>query len=136
MERSFSTQGWIAVLGVPALFISAFIIGASPKLMDLPLCAVRSFLHLDCPGCGLTRSIALLTHGQFRHSIDLNPMGVVIAVFFVHVFFKGAAGLVAGRKLKPLLQQKARDLILLVFVFALIAQWLFKLYFLLFTFNF
>ncbi len=123
-------------MGVPALFFSAYVLATMPVLTTLPLCAVKLFANVDCPGCGLTRSIAYLTHGELRRSIDFNPMGIVIAFFLVYIFVRTAISLLAGRALKPLLQQKTRDRMLVVFVFALFAQWLFKLYFLLFTFHF
>lgn len=136
MERTISRQGWIILLGVPALFVSAFVIGTSPKLMGLPLCSVRSFLHLDCPGCGLTRSIAVLTHGEMARSIAFHPLGIVIASWLVFLFLKETAGIAAGRRLATPISQRGRDIMLAGFVAALFAQWLVKLYFLLFTSNF
>lgn len=135
MNGEISRKGWIVLAGVPALFFSAYMIGAMPVLTALPLCAVKIFLGIDCPGCGLTRSIAYLTHGQIRRSIDLNPMGIIIALWLVYVFSRTAVGHLSGKTLRPLLRQKVRDALLIVFVAGLFGQWLIKMYFSLFTFN-
>lgn len=40
-----------------------------------PLCQLKLFTGLDCPGCGLTRSFIALAHGQWRDSFHFNPAG-------------------------------------------------------------
>jgi len=127
MNNVISRQGWIILLGVPALFILAFILGSSPKLMSVPLCAVRSFLHIDCPGCGLTRSIAFLAHGQIKKSIAFHPLGIVIGMWLVFLFLKEIIGRASRRSLFAPVSQRSRDIILFSFVIALFGQWLAKL---------
>jgi len=123
INRSISNQGWIVIVGVPALFFCAYLIGSSPALFKLPLCAVKMFAGVDCPGCGLTRSIAFLVHGQIKRSIDFNPMGIVVSVWLVFLFIKTLI------PFKTPLSQKSRDIMLACFVAALIIQWLIKLFF-------
>jgi len=43
-----------------------------------PLCPSR-WLGLRCPGCGMTRALALLLHGRWREAIAMNPRVVVVA---------------------------------------------------------
>jgi hypothetical protein len=136
MNNESSRKGWIVLLGVPALFFSAYVVGAWPPLKRLPLCAVKLFTGIDCPGCGLTRSIAYLTHGQVGRSIDMNPMGIVVALWLAYVLLRAAIGAFRGRQPAPLLRQKTRDRLFMVFVAALIGQWLVKMYFSLFTSHF
>lgn len=40
-----------------------------------PLCQLKLFTGLDCPGCGLTRSFIALAHGQWRDSFRFNLAG-------------------------------------------------------------
>lgn len=136
METRLARQGWIILLGVPTLFFCAYIIAAAPTLVNFPLCVVKMFVGIDCPGCGLTRSIAFLTHGQIRKSVDFHPLGIIIALWLLYMFIREAINAVFKKSLKPLLSQKARDTILFGFIAAIITQWLIKLYFFLFTFNF
>ena len=73
-----SLEGWGVLLGVPALFLIAYLYPRLPILNDLQLCAVRRFLRFDCPGCGLKRSFIALAHGRIRESIDLHTLDPVV----------------------------------------------------------
>ena len=114
-------------MGVPALFILAYIYPLIPVLPKLPLCGARHFLGFDCPGCGLTRSFAALTHGNLCASIYAHPMGVIIALWMIYMFLRAFFTLVAGRRPKELLKQGQRDLLMYVFLAGLLLQWIFKL---------
>ena len=51
------------------------------KGVDAPLpgvCASRQWLQLDCPGCGLTRSVVCISNGQLLRSIRFNVVGLVL----------------------------------------------------------
>ena len=43
-------------------------------------CLCRRLLNLDCPACGLTRSLWNFQHGLWQKSFLLHPMGPAIAV--------------------------------------------------------
>jgi hypothetical protein len=43
------------------------------------VCWLRSVAHVSCPTCGLTRSLALLAHGQLAGSLAMHPWGVAVA---------------------------------------------------------
>lgn len=48
-------------------------------LFGLPLptiCWFRMTTGLPCPGCGLTRSVALLMHGHVGASLAMHPFGI------------------------------------------------------------
>lgn len=44
-------------------------------------CLSRTWLHIDCPACGLTRSFVLLAAGQFAESIQRHRWGWLVVVF-------------------------------------------------------
>lgn len=48
-----------------------------------PLCPFRLLTGLDCPGCGLTRSVILAFHGRFAGSYMVHLLGIPLAVFFL-----------------------------------------------------
>jgi hypothetical protein len=50
--------------------------------MGIPLCMFKRVFSLPCPGCGLTRSVASVLHGDFLKSWSYHPLGI---------FFVGAA---------------------------------------------
>lgn len=43
-----------------------------------PLCPSR-WLGRRCPGCGMTRALALLLHGRWREALAHNPRVIVVA---------------------------------------------------------
>ena len=44
------------------------------------LCAMRGWLGIDCPTCGLTRSLIHLAHNDWRASVAIHPLGWLIAL--------------------------------------------------------
>lgn len=48
-----------------------------------PLCAFRALLGLDCPGCGITRSLIYAFHGRFYDSYMMHIWGIPLAVILV-----------------------------------------------------
>jgi hypothetical protein len=43
-------------------------------------CLSREWFHVDCPGCGLTRSFVLLAHGDFAGSWRMHRVGWLMAL--------------------------------------------------------
>lgn len=128
LRRNFSfPEGWGILIGVPALVLLAYIYPLIPGFSTLPLCGVRHFLGVDCPGCGLTSSFAALAHGHIRMSIDCHPLGIVIMLWLIYMFGRSACALLCGRMPRPLLMQGQRDFIMYAFLVALIGRWVFKL---------
>jgi hypothetical protein len=44
----------------------------------VPLCAFKFMTGLPCPGCGLTRSLIHLAHGDVGGAAVMNPVGLVL----------------------------------------------------------
>jgi hypothetical protein len=42
-----------------------------------PSCPIFRLTHLYCPGCGATRALAALLHGQWTDAIAYNPLFVL-----------------------------------------------------------
>ncbi len=58
-------------------------------LPGIPLpdtCWSRSVFGLKCPGCGLTRSIVYLAHGDWRASWEMHRVGFVMALVILAQF--------------------------------------------------
>jgi hypothetical protein len=64
----------LAVAGIGA----AQLIGSSLGF-GMP-CAFYHATGKPCPGCGLTRSVLALLHGQVGHSFNLHPMGPLLLI--------------------------------------------------------
>ncbi|MDR1527457.1 MAG: DUF2752 domain-containing protein [Dysgonamonadaceae bacterium] len=54
--------------------------------MEIPLlpCPAKHFFHIDCPGCGLQRSILALLKGDFVESLSVYPATILIFVLLVY----------------------------------------------------
>ena len=120
-------RGWYVLAGVPALFLAAYIWPTLAVSRRVPLCAVKMFTGLSCPGCGLRSSISFLAHGNIRGSIHAHPMGVVIAAWLVYMMARQALALLIGRPVPELLRQRQRDMLLWVFLVGLMTHWIARL---------
>jgi hypothetical protein len=49
-----------------------------------PVCPSR-WLGWRCPGCGMTRALALLLHGDWREALTQNPRVVLVAPLLVWI---------------------------------------------------
>lgn len=45
-----------------------------------PLCFFKHLTGLDCPGCGMTRAMALLAEGRVSASLDMHPFAMAFLV--------------------------------------------------------
>ena len=46
-------------------------------------CPVHAFLHIYCPGCGITRAILSLSHLDIIGSLRYNPMAIFLLIYIV-----------------------------------------------------
>ena len=56
------------------------------SLPDYPLptlCFSRRLLGVDCPGCGLTRSVIYLMHGRWAESLEIHRLGWFVFLIIV-----------------------------------------------------
>lgn len=42
-------------------------------------CFLQFFLQIPCPGCGMTRALVALAHGDIPAAVALNPASIVLA---------------------------------------------------------
>jgi len=59
-------------------------------------CPSKKFLHVDCPGCGLQRSVLYLLKGDLTQSLEMYPatIPIILTICFLilHLRFKFSAG--------------------------------------------
>ncbi len=76
----YNTRNKLITLAIPALVVLVLLL-RNPILSlasFLPGCFIYEHLHLYCPGCGNTRSIAALLHGNLAASLRYNPIPVLM----------------------------------------------------------
>jgi hypothetical protein len=71
-----------ATLAITTLLLSFFL---PPDGVGVPLCWFKWVYGHPCPGCGLTRSFACISHLQFGKAWDYHPFGPLLyALFFIN----------------------------------------------------
>jgi hypothetical protein len=81
------------VLGAAAIGVCATVFFFNPGTHGFyPVCLFHSLTGLNCPGCGSTRALYALLHGNFRLALKDNALFVLalpmLAVWGARVFLK------------------------------------------------
>jgi hypothetical protein len=72
---------------VIVLIVLVIAIALPSNGMGMPLCMFKRLFSLPCPGCGLTRSVSSILHGDFLKSWSYHPLGVFfVATALLFVF--------------------------------------------------
>jgi uncharacterized protein DUF2752 len=83
-----------------------------------PQCPVFRYLHLYCPGCGATRALAALLHGEIRAAAHYNALVVLLIPPALYCLIKSYVGILRGYTFSwPQLSPAAINLILLAALF-------------------
>jgi hypothetical protein len=62
---------------VRAASVAALWAGAAlPMAFGWQRCLLASWFHIPCPGCGMTRALALLAAGRFGDSLRMNALAL------------------------------------------------------------
>ncbi len=51
-----------------------------------PVCLIRNLFGVSCPGCGMTRAISCVFHGQFKRALEYNKLVVVVLLLLCHAW--------------------------------------------------
>lgn len=92
-----------------------------PSARRLDVCPLHRLTGLDCPGCGTTRAVDLVAHGQLLDAFRSNALACLVGVWalgwWVHAVWPAATPWLA-RWAAPL---RARSRPVLVVLLALVA---------------
>jgi hypothetical protein len=77
------------ILFIFFLFFSFFLLFSFSSFLKVHLlaCPVKHFFHIDCPGCGMQRSIIALLEGDLWNSLSFYPATIPIFVFLIYTAF-------------------------------------------------
>ena len=86
-KQNLITLGTLLVLGVTACIVLLLVPPGSPHAKWLPKCMFYHVTGLYCPGCGATRALSAMLHGDMKASLHNNlllfPLLALIAVLIV-----------------------------------------------------
>lgn len=92
-----------------------------------PSCLSKELLGIPCPGCGLTRSVVYLAHGQWRESLAMHRLGWLMALGALLQFPYRILAL--RREDAEFLSPRTRNVIAKSFVTLLMLNWIVGFFF-------
>ena len=112
----------------------ATVAGAHASLTALGLpswqCPVRYGLGIPCPGCGLSRAVVALGHGQWHEALILHAFAPLLVIGLLIILIAGLLPTQLRDALTQLMDGLERQTGLIVFVLInLVIYWLIRLCF-------
>jgi hypothetical protein len=65
-----------------------------------PACPFRMLTGFTCPGCGSTRGLHRLVHGDVIGAFEFNPLMLVLLPFLLYALVRYTSAAVSGRPLE------------------------------------
>jgi len=87
-KQELTTLGVILVLGAAACGILLAVPPGSPHSKWLPKCLLHEWTGLYCSGCGATRALSALLHGDVKASLHNNALLIPLCALLVFLFVK------------------------------------------------
>jgi hypothetical protein len=95
-SRLIALLTWLSIaIGATYLFIFE-----PGKSGFFPACPFRTLTGFTCPGCGSTRGLHCLLHGDVVGAFEFNPLMVVALPFLFYALARYTAAAVSGRPLQ------------------------------------
>ena len=61
-------------------------------------CLIRNVFGVRCPGCGMTRAISSVFHGNFKKAFQYNKLVVLVLPLLCYVWLRSVAGWYSGSR--------------------------------------
>src|ERR1044071_4195059 len=75
---------WQSTLTVLASWLGLLLAAITPPHGNgVTICWIKRATGIDCPGCGLTRSLSCGLRGMFVESFNYHPFGLFILALFL-----------------------------------------------------
>lgn len=120
LSRPFRAALIWATLGAGATYLFIFEPGKSGFF---PVCPFRAITGFTCPGCGSTRGLHRLLHGDVVAAFEFNPLLILSLPFLFYALVRYTNAAMRGRPLKG--NQLNAKYIWLLFV-VILSFWVFR----------
>jgi hypothetical protein len=81
---------------------SAYLFAVDPAQGVMPKCMFHELTGLHCPGCGASRALHALLHGQVMRAIGFNPLLMLALPWIAHLLGRQTFRAIAGMPTTPL----------------------------------
>lgn len=116
-----------ASVSVLALAILAVVYWRPPLVARvLPSCPFHDATGLYCPGCGATRALYDLMHGDPLAALGMNPLLVLALPYFAYIYVKAAARLILRRAKTPAARSLLQGVVCRALWVAIPAYWILR----------
>jgi uncharacterized protein DUF2752 len=92
-------------------------------------CPLRWAIGLPCPGCGMTRGVALCERGRFIEAVWYNPLAVPLVVLCLMLCAKWAYEFWMNRSVEVVLRPASKKALWAAVCIAVLASWVYLLTF-------
>ena len=87
-KQELLTLGVLLVLGAAACAVLLLVPPGSPHAKWLPKCMFHQMTGLYCPGCGATRALSAMLHGDVKASLHNNALLFPLLALIVFLIVK------------------------------------------------
>ena len=98
-----------------------------PSGLGISVCAFKNAFGIPCPGCGLSRSFAALSHGQVWMAFSVHPLGPIIYAAFAFYMVKWIIEVVLRRRLLARTEDRLRIPVLWGLLLSMLCVWAIRL---------
>jgi hypothetical protein len=90
LNRAKTFQAWKLALGTLAVTGAAVVLFLfePTKVRFYPKCLFHQWTGLSCPGCGATRAMYSLLHGDVVTAFKFNPLLLILLPLLIWVFLR------------------------------------------------
>jgi len=117
------------VVAILLLFVLLWAGLVDPDKGNITTCLFLEKTGHPCPTCGMSRSFYASFHLDLDKAFQFHILGPPLYLFLLIVFFKFSIELTAGRKIQLGLNSRYLYLLLYIFAFLLILNWLYMLFY-------
>jgi hypothetical protein len=114
---------WVRLGALACALLGALAFSHLVTLPAMSLCAFQVWTGQPCPGCGMTRSIVRLSHGDVGASLGYHPLGIVLAGGLVLALVGTVVGLLKGNDPVQRFLERRGLIAMVGFVGALLVVW-------------
>ena len=93
--RLLAVFSWLT-LAFAAVYLFIFEPGKSGYF---PVCTFRALTGFACPGCGCTRGLHALMHGDVVAAFKFNPLFILSLPLLLYAFFRFSSAAIQGQRL-------------------------------------